>query len=167
MSFLQTNPELIKINPFSSLKKDWALVTAGNEDNLNTMTVSWGGTGVIWNKCVSFIFIRPQRYTFEFIENSDFYSVCFLEDNHKDILSFCGNKSGRDVNKIKQTGLSPIFIEEAPYFDQSKIVFICRKIYGQFIDPSYFIDNKINLEYPNKDYHKVFIGEIVKCLIKE
>lgn len=166
MNLIQSNLESIKMNNFSSLKKEWALVTAGNENKLNTMTVSWGGTGIIWNKNVTFIFIRPQRYTFEFLENNNSYSVCFLEENHRDILNLCGTKSGRDIDKIKETGLIPVFDEEAPYFKQTKLAFICRKLYGQFIDPSCFTDDKICSEYPNKDYHKIFIGEIIKCLTK-
>lgn len=166
MSFKEISIESLAINPFSSFKNDWALVTAGTSEKLNTMTVSWGGMGIIWNKPVSFIFIRPQRYTFEFVENNDYYSVCFLEDGNRNILSFCGSKSGRNINKIKETGLSPIFDSKAPYFEQSKLTLICRKIHGQFLDPSCFLDKNINLEYKNNDYHKMFIGEIEKCLVK-
>lgn len=166
MSFKETNINSLQITPFSSFKDEWALVTAGTAEKFNTMTVSWGGIGIIWNKPVSFIFIRPQRYTFEFIEKNNYYSVCFLEDGNRNILSLCGSKSGRDINKIKETGLSPIFNCSAPYFEQAKLTLICRKIHGQFIDSSCFIDQSIHLEYKNNDYHKMFIGQIEKCLVK-
>lgn len=167
MLFKEIDINSLQFNPFSSFKKDWALVSAGNSSKFNTMTVSWGGLGIIWQKNVSFIFIRPQRYTFEFIENNDYYSICFLEDKDKNILNICGTTSGRDTDKIKRTGLVPIFDEKAPYFQQSKLVYICRKIHGQFIDSTCFIDKNINSEYKNNDYHKIFIGEIEKCLKKE
>lgn len=166
MLFKEINIESLELAPFASLKNDWALVTSGNEQSLNTMTVSWGGLGIIWQKPVSFIFIRPQRYTFEFLEKNDYYSLSFLEEGHKDILGICGSKSGRDIDKINETGLIPIFDNESPYFKQSKLVFICKKIHGQFIDPSCFIDKNIHSEYKNHDYHKMFIGEITRCLVK-
>lgn len=167
MLFEETSLDLLKINPFSSFKKDWALVSAGNEQNLNTMTVSWGGLGIIWQKPVSFIFIRPQRYTFEFLENNAYYSICFLGEKDRSILNICGTTSGRDTDKIKETGLVPIYDEKAPYFEQSCTTFICRKIHGQFIDPKGFMDKDINLQYKNQDYHKIFIGEIEKCLTRK
>lgn len=167
MSFEEISLDSLKINPFSSFKKDWALVSAGDEQSSNTMTVSWGGLGIIWQKPVSFIFIRPQRYTFEFLENKTHYSICFLGNEYRDILNTCGTVSGREVNKIKKTGLVPIFNEKAPYFEQSCTTFICRKIHSQFIDPECFIDKNINIQYKNKDYHKIFIGEIEKCLMRE
>ncbi len=165
MSFKEIDVNSLKIAPFSSFQNDWALVTAGNKQSLNTMTVSWGALGVIWQKPVTFIFIRPQRYTFEFLEKNDYYSLSFLKDGFKNILGICGSKSGRNFDKIKETGLIPIFDRKAPYFDQSKLAFICRKIHAQFIDPSCFVDESINSEYKNKDYHKIFVGEIEKCLV--
>ena len=163
--FKEIDLNKLKLNPFSSFNKDWALLSAGSSEKLNTMTVSWGALGIIWQKPVSFIFVRPQRYTFEFLENNGYYSINFLKEDNRKILNICGTKSGRDIDKIKETGLIPIFNEKAPYFTQSKIAFICRKLHGQFIDPSCFIDKNINLEYKNKDYHKIFIGEIEKCLV--
>lgn len=166
MTFNGLNLNDIKLNPFSTFSKKWALLTAGDREKLNTMTVSWGGTGVIWQKNVTFVFVRPQRYTFEFMEKSEFYSLSFLEEGYRDILTFCGTNSGRDKNKIEGTGLIPIFDYNAPCFKQAEFVCICKKIYGQFIDPSCFIDESINREYPNDDYHKIFIGEVVNWLGK-
>lgn len=167
MPFIESDISTLNINAFSTIGKDWDLITAGDKNRFNTMTASWGGLGVIWQKNVSFIFIRPQRYTFEFIEKSDYYSISFLGKEYKDILSFCGRTSGRNTDKVAETGLTTIFDQEAPYFEQSNLVLICKKMYGQFIDPLCFIDKSIENEYKNQDYHKMFIGEIVKCLIRD
>lgn len=158
----------LSFNPFTKIDKEWMLVTAGNAEKCNTMTASWGGLGVLWQKYVSFIFIRPQRYTLEFIEKEEYYSLCFFEESHRKALAYCGGHSGRDVDKIKESGLTPVYDEAAPYFEEAKLVFICRKMHGQTIDPSCFIDKAIDTDcYPQKDYHKLFIGDIVKVLEKQ
>jgi flavin reductase (DIM6/NTAB) family NADH-FMN oxidoreductase RutF len=166
--FKQADISELSFNPFTLINNEWMLVTAGDEQKNNTMTASWGGVGVLWNKNVSFIFIRPQRYTLEFIEQQDCYSLCFFDKEYKPALSFCGAKSGRDVDKVKETGLTPVYDEVAPYFAQAKLVLICRKLYGQKIDPACLIDAGIDTaSYPGKDYHKMFIGAIEKVLVKE
>lgn len=157
----------LSFNPFTMIDKEWMLVTAGNAQKCNTMTASWGGLGVLWKKYVSYIFIRPQRYTMEFLEKEDYYSLCFFDESERKALSYCGSHSGRDVDKFKETGLTPVYNEAAPYFEQAKLVFICHKLHGQNIDPNCFMDKTIDADcYPKKDYHKMFIGEIVKVLEK-
>lgn len=148
------------------ISNDWALVTAGDRTAHNTMTVSWGGIGEMWGKDVSFIFIRPQRYTLEFIERSDCYSMCFFEEAHKDALKLCGAKSGRDCNKDAAAGITPCFEETAPYYQEAKLVLICRKLAAQDIKPDAFLDKSIEKWYPDQDYHRMFVGAIEKVLIK-
>jgi len=161
------NLENIKIeNPFKLIGSDWMLVTAGDEKRFNTMTASWGGLGVLWNKKVSFCFIRPQRFTFEFMEKNDYYSLSFYDSNYKDSLRICGTTSGREVNKVEKVGFTPCYKEKAPYFEEAKLVFICKKIYTQFIDPRYMIEAKLESNYKNNDYHKMYVGEIVECIVK-
>lgn len=157
----------MNFNPFTKIDKEWMLITAGNRTKCNTMTASWGGLGELWNKYVSFIFIRPQRFTLEFIEKEDFYSLCFFDETQRTALNYCGCHSGRETDKIKEAGLTPVYDEAAPYFEEARLVFICRKMHGQFIDPACFIDPTVDGRcYPQKDYHKMFIGEIVKVLEK-
>ena len=97
----------LQFNPFTLIDKEWMLITAGNEQKCNTMTASWGGLGELWKHYVSFIFVRPQRYTLEFIEKEDHYSLCFFDESYRKALSFCGSHSGRDYDKCKETGLTP------------------------------------------------------------
>lgn len=157
----------LQFNPFTLIDKEWMLVTAGSAQAYNTMTASWGGLGELWKKYVSFVFIRPQRYTMEFVDKEDCYSLCFFDESYRKALSFCGSHSGRDCDKAKETGLTPVFDEAAPYFAEAKMVFICRKMHKQAIDPAGFIDPTVDADcYPGKDYHQMFIGDIVKVLVK-
>lgn len=166
--FREINPLDITENAFRLIGKDWMLVTAGNSTKLNTMTASWGGVGVLWNKNVAFSFIRPQRYTLEFIDQNEYYTLSFLQDGYRDTLTFCGRNSGRDVDKIKGKKLTPVFDENAPYFEQAKLVLVCKKLYKQAMTPDSFIDKAlIEKNYPDNDFHYAFVGEIVKVLIKD
>jgi len=168
MSFKKVDIKDLKaINPFNLIGKEWMLVTAGSEEKFNTMTVSWGGMGVLWNKNVSFCFIRPHRFTFEFIESYEKYSLSFFEEKYKSALKICGTKSGRDFDKVKEANLTPGFQEVAPYFEEAKMVLICKKLYNQFIDPNFMLEQSLESNYPKKDYHKMYIGEIIKCMVKE
>ncbi len=168
MSFKEICPEKLKdINPFTQIGKDWMLITAGTREKFNTMTASWGTLGVLWNKNIAAAFVRPQRYTFEFLQSNEYYSLSFFGSQYKKELGICGKVSGRDADKIKETGLIPVFDSDAPYFDQANLIFICKKVYSQSIDPSCFLEKDIDNNYPNKDYHKMFVGEIIKCMVKE
>ena len=161
-------PQEIADNPFKLIGDDWGLVTACGQDGLNTMTVSWGGVGVLWGKPAAFIFIRPQRYTFEFIENTDFFTISFFDGGFRKALGFCGSKSGRDVDKVKETGLTPAFSDEgAPYFEEARMVLVCKKLYGQFLSEEGVSDGAAVLpNYNGGDWHKMYVGEIVKVLTK-
>lgn len=166
MSFKEISCENYNANPFTSIGKEWMLITSGDKNNYNTMTASWGGVGVLWNKNVVFAFIRPQRYTYEFIENNEYFSLCFFDEQYKSALSFCGTKSGRDYDKAKETGLTANFDFEAPCFEQAKAVLICKKLYAQPFENQFIIDKSIESNYAQNDYHKMYVGEIVKVLEK-
>ena len=101
-------------NPFTLINKDWMLITAGNEQSHNTMTASWGGVGELWGKYVSTIYVRPQRYTLEFVEREDYYSLCFFGPEYRQALNFCGTKSGRTLTRTRRTGLTPCFDDVGP-----------------------------------------------------
>lgn len=160
------NPELIRDNPFKLIGNDWMLITAGSKKSYNTMTGAWGGLGIMWEKKVAWCVIRPNRYTYKFVEESPFYTLSFLDEQYRDILTYCGTKSGRDVNKVAETGLTPVFGENSIYFAEARLVFECKKIYFQDILPKNFLSPKIEEYYPQKDYHRMYLGEIVKTLIR-
>ena len=154
-------------NFFKIIEKDWFLVTAGDKDNYNTMTANWGGVGYLWHKKVCFIFVRPVRYTYQFTESSDLFTLSFFDDKFRKQLDYCGVKSGREVDKVKECGFTPYEIDGGGItFNEARLVIKCRKIYRQDIDPGGFMDELIAKNYPQKDYHTLYIGEIVKVLKK-
>ena len=113
-----------------TISKEWMLVTAGNKDAFNTMTANWGGIGFLWNKPVVYVFIRPERYTFDFMEKSDYFTLSFLGEENKSIHKICGSKSGRNIDKVKETGLKPVFTENGNVlFEQApiKVTFCSNK----------------------------------------
>ena len=166
MGFKEIQPEQLPDNPFKLIGKDWMLITAGTPESFNTMTASWGGLGVLWEKKVAFCFIRPTRHTFGFMEKAEEFTLSFFEGQHRKALAFCGSHSGRDTDKIKGSGLVPVKKDKVVYFEEARLVLVCRKLYFQDISPDRFLDPKINEMYPLKDYHRMYVGEIVQCLVK-
>jgi len=168
-AFRKINPKELQFNPFTLIVKDWFLVTAGPPDSFNTLTAGWGGLGVLWNKDVVMIVIRPTRYTYEFLESNDTFTCAFFENEHKRALQLLGQKSGRDGDKVAESGLTPIpgMLEGTTSFAEAHMVMECRKIYFQDLDPTRFLDPLVDTQwYPEKDYHRMYVGEIVNCLVK-
>jgi flavin reductase (DIM6/NTAB) family NADH-FMN oxidoreductase RutF len=152
---------------FKILNKGWMLLTSGDAGTgkANTMTVSWGFMGTIWFKPVVIVAVRPQRYTREFMEKYDNFTVCSLPEDKKEALSFCGGNSGRDVNKIKECGLTMIRSEHisSPGFDEAELIIECRVIYKDDLKGENFLDWKIISQcYPGNDLHRIYFGEVMK-----
>lgn len=163
--------ELI-INPFTLISDEWLLITSGNEKNgYNTMTACWGHIGAIWGHGkglpTSIVYIRPQRYTKEFIDKEEFYTLSFFDKEYKKALAYLGTHTGREENKIKHTNLTPLFDEDITYFQEAKLILVCRKLYSSSLSEQGFHDKKIMEDnYPQKDFHTMYIGEIVKVLVQ-
>ena len=152
-------------NPFKLIGSDWMLITAKKGDKTNMMTASWGGVGILWNKPVATIYVRPQRYTKEFIDNEEYFSLCVLPEEYRQILNYCGTKSGRDEDKISETKLTIDESEKAPIFKESRLVLICKKLYAQDLTEQSFIDKSlVEKNYQAKDFHTMYIAEIEKIL---
>ncbi len=163
----EIKPEAIKDSPFSAIGQEWMLITAGDKLKFNMMTASWGGWGVLWHRPICFCVVRPGRYTYEFMEKAKYFTLSYFDKKYKKALEFCGTKSGRDVDKVKATGLTPVEgAKGCVYFKEAKLVIMLKKIYFQQIDPKHFIDPKLNENYPKKDYHRMYVGEVVKCLAR-
>lgn len=166
MAFKEISAKEIDKNLISLISDDWALVTAGNQEKFNMMTASWGFFGEMWGKDCVISAIRPQRYTYEFIEKEDVFSLSFFYDKG-DIHKICGSKSGRDIDKLKETGLKAVFSDGAVYFEQADLVVIVKKLYADFIKAENFIDNEPFIKWYDGDTHKMYVGEILKVYKKE
>ena len=159
--------DVLEMNPFTKIGKEWALVTAGSKSKCNTMTVSWGGVGVLWGKNVIYIFIRDSRYTKEFIDNGDFFSISFLDNAYRDALNYCGAHSGRDVDKFEEAGLTPAFRHSIPYPDEANFVILCKKMAAVPITEDSFVDPSISKKwYADGDMHTMYVGEIIDMMAR-
>ena len=168
MAFKEVDISTLQFNPFDKFNKEWALVTAGDQEKSNTMTVSWGGVGHIWGKNVATVYIRPQRYTKEFVDGSDRFTLSFYAPEYKKALGVLGSESGRDTDKVAQVGFTPFYVDGTTAYEQADLVFVCRKLYADDIKPERFIDTDCDSKwYPEHDYHTMYIAEIEKVLVKE
>lgn len=159
--------DLLEMNPFVKLAKEWALVTTGEKNKPNTMTVSWGGMGVLWGKNVVYIFIRDSRYTKELIDKQDFFSLSFLDETHREALSYCGSHSGRDVDKFKEANLTPNHVHGILFPDEANLVLLCKKMAAVKLTKDTFLDANIEGKwYADSDMHTMYIGEIMDAVAR-
>lgn len=164
---LMENPQSLVFNPFEKIGKEWYLITGGSPEHYNTMTASWGTMGVFWSKPVVNSFIRPQRYTYEFVEQNDLFTLSFFSgEAYRKALNFCGSHSGRDVDKAKECGLTPIAACGSTAFAEADLILVCKKLYWYDLTPDQMIDKSIDEFYLKKDYHRCYFGEIVACYSK-
>lgn len=163
--FKEITAKEINGNLIKAIADEWMLITSGDKNGYNMMTASWGFMGEMWGSDSVSIMVRPQRYTMDFIDNNDYFTLSFYGDK-KEIHKVCGSMSGRDVNKTKLTGLTPIFSDSSVYFDEARLVIVCKKQYVQRLSEDCFIDKEPLKWYDNKDYHYMIIGKIEKVLVK-
>ena len=155
------SPFELNENTFDLLDNQWMLILAGTKEKHNSMTASWGGFGILWNKPVAFIFIRPQRFTLQFVEQNEYFTLNLFEEKWRSALELCGSKSGRDIDKTKAAGLSITESLKCIAFQEARMVIECRKLYIDDIKPENFLDKGIiEKHYPKSDFHRLFIAEI-------
>ena len=160
-------PDALRENAIRLIGTDWMLITAGTPESFNPMTASWGGLGVLWHKPVCFCFVRPQRHTYRFMEAGDRFTLSFFPEAFRGALNLCGTLSGRDVDKAARAGLTPEATPSgAVAFAQARLVLECRKIYFQDLDSGHFLDPGIAKNYPDRDYHRMYIGEILQAWVR-
>lgn len=175
--FKQIAPADITENTIKLIGKDWMLVTAADENgelicgkDYNTMTASWGGMGFLWNRPVAFIFVRPQRHTFDFTERNSRITLSFFDEKYRNALAFCGRNSGRDYDKAKECSITPVCDTNesgrAVWFSEAKLVLKTKKLYAGFISESDMTDALPVSCYPEHDFHKMYICEIEEVLVK-
>lgn len=153
------------VRPYDLWLNRWLVLTAGDFErgHFNSMTVAWGSLGAMWNRPFVQVVVRPVRYTYEFVEWYDTFTLCAFPEAYREALSLLGSKSGRDSDKIAEAGLTPIPSTKvaAPGFAEANLIIECRKIYWDDFDPAHFLLPEIERNYPQKDYHRLYFGEIV------
>ncbi len=163
----EINPNDIKDNAIELIGKEWMLVGAGDPAKFNIMTASWGGIGVLWGRPVVFVFIRPERYTRIFMDAKNEFTLSFLGADYRDVYTICGSKSGRYVNKVEVTGLTPLFTDKGnPLFEESRLSLECKTLYRSTIEESKFLDPTVFSRWyndKNGKEHIVYIAEILKA----
>lgn len=167
--FREITPDGLNYSPFQLIGNDWILITAPDEtkeSGANAMTASWGGLGVLWNKPVATIYVRPQRYSYDLCEKAERIALCILPDEYRASLTYCGRNSGRDKDKLKDCSLDCAEIYGVKVINQSKIALICKKAYADNLKEDNFV-NREHLKHYAGDYHRVYILEIEKILVKD
>ena len=168
MAFREIAVEELSFNPFQKISKEWMLITAGDETKSNTMTASWGSLGVMWGKPSAFLVIRPQRYTKEFLDRAQTFSLSILPGEKRELLNYMGTVSGRDEDKMAKSGLTERLVEGAPVFAESRLTLVCRKQFAGPMEESSFLDpSVVEKWYPQKDFHILYIGRIEKVIVND
>lgn len=169
MSILNNYKEISPIELEAANKlmlKDWMLITAKDGNGASGMTASWGGLGELWNTSVAFLFIRPERYTYNLTEAEKRFSLAFFSEEYRSALNFCGKNSGRDMNKFEAAGLTTTEIDGVPIVNEAKMVIICKKLYADNIKESCFVDKSMLRYYEEGGFHRFYVVQIEKILVK-
>lgn len=167
--FMKTDPEKLPDNVFKLINRDWMLITAGTKEKFNTMTASWGTLGILWNKPVAICYIRPHRHTFSFAEESGYFTLSFFDHSFRKVLNYCGSHSGRDTDKVADTGLVPLVTPGGSVaFENARMVMECKKLYSDFLrEENFIVKELVGANYSSKDFHKFYIGEITGCYTRQ
>jgi len=168
MNWKTIDPRDWQENPIKLLEEDWCLISSGDQGNWNTMTASWGGIGRVWNLPMALIFVRPTRYTYDFIEKEKTFSLAFFDTPYRKILQDCGAKSGRDWNKMTETGLTSFAMKEGTVgFQEARTMVSCR-VKGAMDMPESILEDPQLMErfYPSKNMHRLYFGEIQEVLTR-
>ena len=166
ISILEQEEEEMKLTTdiFSEFDQVWALVTAGTPDSFNTMTISWGGMGTIWNKPVATVYIRPTRYTHEFIDANEYFTISFYPEEYKKVLGILGSKSGREMDKMHDSGLTPKYLDKGITFEEAKYTLVCRKLFKQQLAVENIPEEVVDTYYKKDAPHDMYIAEVLEIL---
>lgn len=166
----EVNYRDLKFNPFNLFGDEWMLVTADNEQKCNTMTVSWGHLGCLWghNDPTAVIYLRQSRYTKEFVDREGYFTLCVMDKSFKKQMAYLGSVSGRDEDKIAKAGLTPVYTDDTVWFEQAKLVLICKKVYQSELQEDGFLSqDTLDQYYAQGDFHTMYVGKIEKVLVRD
>jgi flavin reductase (DIM6/NTAB) family NADH-FMN oxidoreductase RutF len=166
----EINYKKLNFNPFNLIGGEWMLVSAGDENSCNTMTASWGHLGCLWgrNDPTAVIYLRPSRYTKEFVDREGYFTLCVMDKSFKKQMAYLGSVSGRDEDKIGKAGLTPVYADNTVWFQEAKLVLVCKKLYHSELQESGFLyQETIDQNYPLRDFHTMYVGKIEKVLVRD
>lgn len=144
--------------------KDGCLLTSGSINDFNTMTIGWGMIGTIWRKKTFIVYVKPTRYTYNYMENNDYFTVTFFKEKYKEEMVYLGTKSGRDTNKVKDVNFHPLEIDNGVTFKEAYCTILCKKYYYTDIDKNNIPEEAVDRYYKDNSLHRVYYGEIIKIL---
>ena len=164
----EINYKELNFNPFNLIGGEWMLVSAGDENSCNTMTASWGHLGCLRNHPKAVIYLRPSRYTKEFVDREGYFTLCVMDKSFKKQMAYLGSVSGRDEDKIGKAGLTPVYADNTVWFQEAKLVLVCKKLYHSELQESGFLyQETIDQNYPLRDFHTMYVGKIEKVLVRD
>ncbi|MCR5503255.1 MAG: flavin reductase [Lachnospiraceae bacterium] len=149
---------------FNQFDKKWALLTAGDEKSFNTMTISWGGLGTLWSRPVATAYVRTSRYTHDFMDANEYFTISFYPEECRQILNVLGAKSGREMDKMKESGLTAKKVGETMTFEEAEVTLVCRKLFMQQLEVENIPDDIIKTFYTGQEPHDMYIGEVVEII---
>ena len=165
MNFIKADIHQVTFSPAKAIGDNWAILTGCDGEGFNSMTVSWGAAGVLWGRPCVFVFVRPSRYTYEFMEKGDRFSLSLLPEGLHQKVAVFGSKSGRDCDKYAVSGAALGEDDGVKFCAEAETVFLCKKIAAADITPQWFLDNGIDPDnYGGKNYHRMYIGEVTDVL---
>ena len=154
----------LTIDAFGLFDKKWALLTAGTKESFNSMTISWGGTGTLWGKPVATTYVRTSRYTHDFMDSNDYFTISFYPEDKKQILGVFGSKSGRDIDKMNYDGLTAKEVGETITFEEAELTLVCKKLFKQRLDEKNIPEDLVKAFYEGDAPHDMYIGEVVEII---
>lgn len=163
----------LQCNPMSLIGDSWMLITAGSEaEGYNTMTASWGQLGSLWGegktRPVATVYIRPQRYTKQFVDRSERFTLSFMGDGCKKQTGYLGSVSGKDEDKLAKVGFRPLFLDGTTAIEGAELILVCRKLARMPLKEEHFTDaSLVDFCYPERDFHDIYVGEIERVLVKD
>ena len=153
-------------NNFVDILSKGLLLSSGVEGDMNTMTIGWGGFGMFWKRPTLTIYVNALRHTHKFIDKYEYFTVCNFDDEYQDKIVYMGTHSGKDVDKVKGSGLTVKYTElGTPYYDEANLVIECKIIYKDKIDKEQALED-VKQMYVDSPYHSMIIGEIVNVIKK-
>lgn len=165
--FKETAIETLDMNPFLKIGSDWALLASGDDKAFNMMTVSWGGFGVFWGKNTVTVYVRESRFTRSFMDKNDVFTLSFYDKAYRKALNVCGTLHGNECDKVAESGLTPFFADGTAAFEEANLVFVCRKMcHADITRDEADVKEIFDEVYPVPDYHRLYIGEVLKVLEK-